>query len=153
MLCSSMGHVPIHLLAMPQKELHLDSLAPILPHHGAQRPHGMGSSVWVPLLPVQPGAGMPGDHHSPLHREPRGEAGAHCLKTQNPRGSKVASSSMALDGFAQPQHQHCWREQQNWSRNRWGGGWRQQLSWCVGPGEWREWQLSGLEHELGGGDS
>jgi len=45
MLCSGMGHVPIYHLAMPQKELQLDSLAPILPHHGAQRSHSTGSCV------------------------------------------------------------------------------------------------------------
>lgn len=34
MFCNSMRHIPIHLLAMPQEEQHLESLASILSHSG-----------------------------------------------------------------------------------------------------------------------
>lgn len=81
---------------MPQEEFHLDSLAPILPHGGAQGSQGTGRlclSSPAPCAVVGLHAWVSPD------RDPRGEVGAH-YKTQNPRGSKIACSKVAGSSVA-----------------------------------------------------
>lgn len=111
MFYNSMRHIPIHLLAMPQKEQHLDSLASILSQHGTQGSHG---TFMFELLCTLCILGPAYIRITAVGAQVWGRS-THIICVP---GHKRRHSSRQQCGF----WWICWKEQQIWGRNGWGGG-------------------------------